>query len=96
MSKETVFNFLTDVAKDEQLKSQLENTTNQDELVEVANQAGYEFSSDHVDEALSDLKKQPGFFGALAETVLRIFSPSDDDYPATGVQPFSGDPARKS
>ncbi len=96
MSKESVFNFLTDVAKDEQLKLQLDDATNQDELVEVANKAGYEFSSDHVDEALSDLKKQPGFFGALAEAVLRIFSPSDDDYPATGIQPFSGDPARKS
>ncbi|MDH6061983.1 hypothetical protein NWP17_16340 [Chrysosporum bergii ANA360D] len=23
----------------------------------------------------------------------RIFSPRDDDYPATGVQPFEGDPA---
>ncbi|MGQ4647501.1 hypothetical protein [Lyngbya aestuarii] len=27
-------------------------------------------------------------FGAVG----RIFSPSDDAYPETGVQPFSGDP----
>jgi hypothetical protein len=26
---------------------------------------------------------------------IRIFSPSDDDYPASGVQPFDGDPADK-
>lgn len=24
--------------------------------------------------------------------VLRLFQPTDDDYPKTGVQPFSGDP----
>lgn len=27
--------------------------------------------------------------------VTRIFSPTDDNYPATGVQPFEGDPADK-
>ena len=26
---------------------------------------------------------------------IRIFSPSDDDYPASGVQPFEGDSADK-
>lgn len=25
-------------------------------------------------------------------SAARIFSPSDDDYPATGVQPFEGEP----
>lgn len=29
----------------------------------------------------------------LWEAVSRIFSPSDDRYPPTGVQPFEGDPA---
>lgn len=96
MSKEKVLSFLTDAAKDQQLQSQLETLSNQDELVGVANRAGYDFSSKHVDEALSDLKKQPGFFGALAEAALRIFSPHDDNYPATGVQPFSGDFSQKS
>jgi hypothetical protein len=24
---------------------------------------------------------------------IRLFSPSDDNYPATGVQPYEGDPA---
>jgi len=27
----------------------------------------------------------------VSEAVNRIFSPRDDDYPATGVQPFKGD-----
>lgn len=27
--------------------------------------------------------------------VRRIFSPSDDNYPTIGVQPFTGDPAEK-
>ena len=26
---------------------------------------------------------------------IRTFSPSDDNYPASGVQPFEGDPADK-
>lgn len=90
MSKESVLNFLTDAAKDNALKSQLEAASNPAEMIGVANEAGYDFSDKHVDEALSDLKKQPGFFGALAEAALRVFSPHDDDYPTTGVQPFSG------
>jgi hypothetical protein len=28
----------------------------------------------------------------LLEAFSRIFSPTDDAYPATGLQPFSGDP----
>jgi len=31
----------------------------------------------------------------IASAVTRIFSPTDDNYPATGVQPFEGDPAEK-
>lgn len=91
MSKENVLNFLTDAAKDEQLQSQLRSATSADEVVGVGNQAGYEFSSEHVDEVIKDLKQKPGFFSALADAVSRIFGPSHDDYPETGVQPFSGD-----
>ncbi len=29
------------------------------------------------------------------EGVLRIFSPDRDDYPKTGVQPFTGEPAEE-
>ncbi len=28
----------------------------------------------------------------ISEAFIRIFSPSDDAYPAIGVQPFSGEP----
>lgn len=91
MSKENVLNFLSEAAKNEQLKEQLQSSATRDEMVKVGQKAGYHFSSDHVEEALAELQKQPGFFGALAEAVLELFSPTHDDYPAIGVQPFSGD-----
>lgn len=28
----------------------------------------------------------------ISEAVVRIFGPSDDAYPNTGVQPYSGEP----
>jgi hypothetical protein len=28
----------------------------------------------------------------ISEAVSRIFSPSDDHYPETGIQPFDGEP----
>ena len=28
---------------------------------------------------------------AVLDAAKRVFSPNDDDYPATGVQPFEGD-----
>lgn len=28
----------------------------------------------------------------LSDAISRIFSPSRDDYPPTGVQPYTGDP----
>lgn len=31
----------------------------------------------------------------LGEAAARIFSPSDDDYPAVGLQPFEGDVSPK-
>lgn len=31
--------------------------------------------------------------GYVSAAVLRIFSPAGDRYPATGVQPFEGEPA---
>lgn len=33
-----------------------------------------------------------GMIQYISEAVARIFSPSDDAYPVTGVQPFDGDP----
>jgi hypothetical protein len=31
----------------------------------------------------------------IASAATRIFSPTDDNYPETGIQPFEGDPADK-
>jgi hypothetical protein len=30
--------------------------------------------------------------GSFSRAVARIFSPNDDHYPATGAQPYDGDP----
>lgn len=95
MSKKTVFDFLSKAARDEQLKSKLQDTTTPHGLVTVGSEAGYDFSTEHVDDALTELKQKPGFFKFLAEAALEIFSPDGDNYPATGVQPFSGDPNPK-
>ncbi len=32
----------------------------------------------------------------VSEAALRIFSPSDDDYPNSGVQPFEGKVSKNS
>ena len=32
----------------------------------------------------------------ISEAVARIFGPSDDAYPSTGVQPFEGEPFKKT
>ncbi len=34
-------------------------------------------------------------FRYIYDAFVRIFSPRDDDYPETGVQPFEGEPAGK-
>lgn len=31
----------------------------------------------------------------IIEAVTRIFGPSDDEYPAIGVQPFTGEPNKE-
>jgi hypothetical protein len=35
------------------------------------------------------------FVRYIITSTTRIFSPSDDDYPATGIQPFTGEPNEK-
>lgn len=32
----------------------------------------------------------------ITTAATRIFSPNDDDYPATGVQPFEGEPNKEN
>lgn len=94
MSKETVFGFLAKAAEDDQLKDKLQAVASPNELTELGKEAGFEFAPEHVEEALTTLKQSPGFFNVLADAIVRIFSPSHDDYPTIGVQPFSGDPNR--
>ena len=40
-------------------------------------------------------QKFKSVFLYLAEGVYRIFSPHDDAYPATGIQPYTGVPYSK-
>ncbi len=96
MSKDNVYQFFTEAAQKEQLKEQLQEVSSQAELVNLGNQQGYDFSEEHVNEALAELQQKPGFFGKLAEAMFAVFSPSHDDYPAIGVQPFSGDANEQS
>jgi len=92
MSKDKVVEFFNEAAKNEQIKEKLQTVSSKDELAALGKKEGFEFSSEHVDEVISDLKEQPGFFGKVIEAFLEIFSPSHDDYPSVGVQPFTGDP----
>lgn len=93
MSKENVFTLFAKASTDKQLKHQLEAASSFTELVELGKAQGLAFSSDQVKEAIAEVAvKKPGFLAELAQAVLEVFSPSHDDYPAIGVQPFSGDP----
>ncbi|MEA5468874.1 Nif11-like leader peptide family natural product precursor [Spirulina sp. 06S082] len=90
MSKDNVLQFLTKAANNQQLQEKLALKLHPDELAALGKEEGFEFSADDVMAALTHLQKQPGFFKKLAEAAARTFSPAPDDYPATGVQPFSG------
>lgn len=91
MSKENALSFLQQAATDPALKSQVQGAEQASDLINLGETQGYAFSPDHVREAIPELKAQRGFFGDLVEAILELFSPSHDNYPATGVQPFSGD-----
>ncbi|HIK43260.1 MAG TPA: Nif11-like leader peptide family natural product precursor [Leptolyngbyaceae cyanobacterium M65_K2018_010] len=92
MSKENALSFLQQAAQDPSLKSQVEELEQPGELVTLGESQGYAFSSDNVREVIPVLKAEKGFFGDLVESILALFGPTHDDYPATGMQPFSGDP----
>lgn len=95
MSKENALSFLQKAASDPNLKDQVKQAEQQDQLVKLAESEGYSFVPSDVQEVIPALKAQTGFFGDLVEAILELFAPSHDDYPATGVQPFSGDPPAK-
>jgi len=96
MSKENALNFLSEAAKDKELKAQLQEAgLTRDEIVKAGNKAGYTFNREHLDEALTEVRKEPGFWGSLGEAIMELFSPAHDDYPSVGVQPYSGDTEQK-
>ncbi|HEY9640536.1 MAG TPA: Nif11-like leader peptide family natural product precursor [Coleofasciculaceae cyanobacterium] len=93
MSKENVLELFARASTHPRLKSQLEAATSFAELVELGKEQGLAFSSDQVKDAIADVAvKKPGFLGVIAQAVLEIFKPSSDNYPISGVQPFTGDP----
>lgn len=92
MSKENALSFLQQAATNPELKSQVKGADQPGEVVNLGESQGFTFSPDHVREVIPELKERRGFFGDLVEAILELFSPSHDDYPSTGVQPFSGDP----
>ena len=92
MSKDNVFRFFTKAAQKEPLQEKLQVVASPEELVNLGKEEGFEFSSEHVGEVISELQQKPGFWGKLAEAAVAAFSPAHDNYPHIGVQPFSGDP----
>lgn len=94
MSKENALEFLEKAAQDETLKSKVQDADHHEEVVNMARDKGYEFSSEHLQAAIPEITQRRGFFGDLVEAVLELFGPTKDNYPATGAQPFSGDPNR--
>ncbi|MEM0979439.1 MAG: hypothetical protein AAGH78_04105 [Cyanobacteria bacterium P01_H01_bin.58] len=57
----------------------------------MTTQNGYEFSSSNAQSVEPEVKKQSGFFGELAKSIIALFAPAKDDYPNTGFQPFTGE-----
>lgn len=95
MSKENALDFLKQAADSSTLSEQVKEADKQTEIVDLAKQHGFEFSEDDMKHAIPVIKEQSSFFGELAKAVLELFAPAHDDYPATGVQPFTGEPSRK-
>ncbi|HEY9639671.1 MAG TPA: hypothetical protein V6C57_04265 [Coleofasciculaceae cyanobacterium] len=55
---------------------------------------GMMFTSTKMRQLLQSIKAaSQQVFEYISDAALKIFSPTQDDYPATGVQPFKGDPA---
>jgi predicted ribosomally synthesized peptide with nif11-like leader len=95
MSKENALDFLKQAANDSLLSEQVKEADQKTEIVDLAKQHGFEFSEDDMQNAIPRIREQSGFFGELAKTVLALFAPAHDDYPMTGVQPFTGELSRK-
>lgn len=95
MSRENALDFLKRAADSSQLSEQVKEADQKTQVVDLAKQHGFEFSEDDMKNAIPVIKEQSGFFGELAKAVLELFAPAHDDYPATGVQPYTGELGRK-
>ena len=95
MSKEKALAFLKQAADNSTLSEQVQGADKKTAIVDLAKQHGFEFSEDDMKRAIPAIQEQSGFFGELAKAVLELFAPAHDDYPATGVQPFTGELSSK-
>jgi predicted ribosomally synthesized peptide with nif11-like leader len=95
MSQENALNFLKQVADSPELSSQVMDADHKEEVVDLAKENGFVFSEDDMKSVIPKIHEKPGFFGELAQAVIALFAPAHDDYPATGVQPFTGELNRK-
>ena len=91
MSKENALDFLKRATDNSTLSEQVKGAGEKTKIVDLAKQHGFEFSEDDMKNAIPAIQEQSGFFGELAKAVLELFAPAHDDYPATGVQPFTGE-----
>ena len=94
MSKENFLGFLRQVSDNKQLREQVKSANSPAEIVELGKKHGHEFEPEQVEASVTEIRTKPGAFQYLSEAVLEIFSPTRDNYPVTGVQPFEGRPNR--
>jgi predicted ribosomally synthesized peptide with nif11-like leader len=95
MSKENALDFLKQAADSSALSDQVKEADHTAKIVDLAKQHGFEFSEDDMKSAIPVIQEKPGFFGELAKAVLELFAPAHDNYPATGMQPFTGEVSQK-
>ncbi len=95
MSQENALNFLKQAAESPNLSGQLIEADRKETVVDLAKEHGFEFSEDDMQKVIPTIKEKTGFFGELAQAIIALFAPTHDDYPATGVQPFTGELGRK-
>ena len=96
MSKENALDFLKQAADRSDLSAQIKEADRTEAIVNLAKQHGFEFSEDDMKNAIPVIQERSGFFGELAKAVLELFAPAHDNYPATGVQPFTGEPSHRN
>ncbi|HEY9887597.1 MAG TPA: Nif11-like leader peptide family natural product precursor [Candidatus Obscuribacterales bacterium] len=95
MSQENALDFLKQASDRADLSSQIKEADRKADIVNLAKQHGFEFSEDDMKNAIPAIQEKAGFFGELAKAVLALFAPAHDDYPTTGVQPFTGELSKK-